>query len=66
MTRAEYFENAENKLGRHDIEAVYLECYNQAVQNNDPINVEWFGRHITKAINNRWINTYVKPTGMLQ
>jgi hypothetical protein len=65
MTRQQYFEQAENEIGRTDIEAVYRHCYNAALENKDTENLEWFKSHIMGAINQRWINQYVKPTGML-
>ena len=66
MTRKEYFEQSEAKKNHKDIESVYLDCYNMAINNNDTENAKWFGDHILGAINQRWINRYVRPTGMLK
>jgi hypothetical protein len=66
MTRKDYFIEAEHNLDQtKTIEDHYLYCYNRAIDNKDTENAKWFGNHIIGAINQRWINHYVRPTGML-
>jgi len=65
MNKNEYLNKAESEIGSNDLEAICIHCYNQAIRNGDKENAEWFGERFIRCVNNRWIDTYVKPTGML-